>query len=217
MTCYITIAACKNERERSKVTWELWAQHYGEHVSFLGDDDQLPGTRIPVTGHSYSNESLVALFKHWTSLPYDWFMLVDDDTYVFTDRLNEYLKFFDTHSLYAIGDWLNWPLRHNKSPNFYWIGGGGGMLFSRPLVFKLADSKLPPVKFTRGKGNHDKILSRFVTAMPHVKRIHAAGFIQYGATQLDPLEIINPYVMTIHAEGDLNFFRKIPAFAQLQP
>jgi hypothetical protein len=96
-----------------------------------------PEERLFSWGAPDNYESLplkfIDFFKNIT-LDYDWYFLIDDDTYVYTDRLKDLLSTYSTTDSLSIGYILNhleateWGLYHS---------GGGGTVVSRALYDKL--------------------------------------------------------------------------------
>jgi hypothetical protein len=75
----------------------------------------------------------IDFFKN-TSLDYDWFILIDDDTYVFTDRLLSQLATYQSHDSFAVGQLLDHI--HDSYWGFY-LSGGAGTVISRMLYNQL--------------------------------------------------------------------------------
>jgi len=69
-------------------------------------------------------------------LDYDWYMLIDDDTYVFHDRLVKHLSRYNPNDLFAEGkilthiSYMEWGLYHS---------GGAGTILSRASYNWLCD------------------------------------------------------------------------------
>lgn len=70
----------------------------------------------------------VDFFKN-LDLDYDYYMLIDDDTYVFHDRLQRALGQFSSHSLISMGHELD----HIKHEYFVYFSGGAGTVLTRAL------------------------------------------------------------------------------------
>jgi hypothetical protein len=60
---------------------------------------------------------------------YDWFISIDDDTFVFHSRLQNLLKPFDTNECYYIG----YELDHIKNEFLLYMSGGAGYAISKSL------------------------------------------------------------------------------------
>ena len=72
----------------------------------------------------------IAFFKNMT-INYDFFCFIDDDTFINTNNLNEYLKIFDCNRSLYIG-----KLCKNYSPPFY-MSGGAGFILSKKIYVDL--------------------------------------------------------------------------------
>jgi len=78
-------------------------------------------------------QKFMDFFRH-TQLDYDWYILIDDDTYVFTDRMESYLTNHHPHDSFALGQLLD-HIHYS-----YWgkyLSGGAGTVISRMLYYQL--------------------------------------------------------------------------------
>jgi hypothetical protein len=73
---------------------------------------------------------------------YDWYVFIDDDTFVFLDRLYSLLQRYDYNLYYNIGKQLD----HVVDQCGLYMSGGAGSVLSRPLYSKI-------VNFIRNNGN----------------------------------------------------------------
>lgn len=64
---------------------------------------------------------------------YNWYVFMDDDTFVFTDRLAEFLSKFDSNINYYIGKELD----HIKKDFCLYMSGGAGYIMSKSLFILL--------------------------------------------------------------------------------
>lgn len=64
---------------------------------------------------------------------YDWYVFMDDDTFVFTDRLTDFLSKLDSTANYYIGRELD----HIKKDFCLYMSGGAGYIISKPLFILL--------------------------------------------------------------------------------
>jgi hypothetical protein len=71
-------------------------------------------------------------FRH-LDLDYDWYVLIDDDTYVFHDRLQKILAQFSPNSYITMGHLLD----HVKYELFSYMSGGAGTAISRAVYNKV--------------------------------------------------------------------------------
>jgi len=130
---------------------------------------------------------------------YDWYMITDDDSYLFIDRLKEYLKFFDTDKPYFIGDYY-WTLKDPKwiEHDYKWAGGGCGYVFNKTTILKLLDvinkNKFPI-------DNEDIWLNNVIKKDTTIQRVHCPGFSQYPET-------ISNYPISIHLNHDMTLIDK---------
>jgi hypothetical protein len=123
----------------TRVPWQLQTMFSTidrNDIYFLGHTMD-PSRRLFSWGADDSYEQLpskfVDFFKH-TDLDYDWFILIDDDTYVFTDRLSAFLSSQSSHDSFAVGQLLD----HLNGT--YWglyLSGGAGTVLSRMLYHQL--------------------------------------------------------------------------------
>jgi len=191
----IFVHTCKKFEQRAKVIQRTWANGR-TNVVFVSDSDSsvlknavnFGPYKTRGSAHlSYHPETvtkMLELFQARYASTHEWFMMVDDDSYVFVERLLDYLAFFPHDDLYLIGDFLNWSLeRRNKRRNYeLWAAGGPGLVFSRaavPEYLRLIKALgLPPQ-------NHDVWLHNlFVNSNQAIKRVHGPGFHQYGYSRL---------------------------------
>ena len=69
-------------------------------------------------------------FFKYSQLDYDWFVLIDDDTYLYVDRLLERLSSLDPNSLYMEGNILT-HIAHTEWGTYH--SGGAGTVLSKPV------------------------------------------------------------------------------------
>lgn len=123
----------------TRVSWQL--QTMFQHVDrsdlfFLGHTTD-PEQRLFSWGAEDSYEQLphklIDFFKH-TDLDYDWFIVIDDDTFVFTDRLATLLSTYSSQDSIAIGQLLD----HIRDSHWgLYLSGGAGTVLSRTLYKQL--------------------------------------------------------------------------------
>ena len=66
---------------------------------------------------------------------YDWYMFMDDDTFLFFNRFEKMLKNYDYNENYYIGKELD----HIKNTHGLYMSGGAGYAISRPLYSLMKD------------------------------------------------------------------------------
>lgn len=83
------------------------------------------------TDDSYEKLSLkvTSFFYHMDNDKYDWYIFIDDDTFLFPNRFVEMLKNYDSNQKYYIGKELD----HLKKHNLVYMSGGAGYVISKPL------------------------------------------------------------------------------------
>jgi len=123
----------------TRVPWQL--QTMFQHVPrtdlyFLGHTMD-PDRRLFSWGAGDSYEELpskfIDFFKN-TNLDYDWYVLIDDDTFVFTERMTALLATYQSHDSFAVGQLLD------HIQDSYWglyLSGGAGTIISRMLYHQL--------------------------------------------------------------------------------
>jgi hypothetical protein len=123
----------------TRVQWQL--QTMFRHIDrsdlyFLGHTTD-PDRRLFSWGAGDSYEELpskfIDFFKH-TDLNYDWYILIDDDTFVFTERLSALLATYQSHDSFAVGQLLD----HIRDSYWgFYLSGGAGTVLSRMLYQQL--------------------------------------------------------------------------------
>ena len=79
-------------------------------------------------------EKLSDCFRHLSFEGYQWIVIADDDTYLFTDRLHKSLCIYPSTSLISVGKMLD----HVKQEFFEYHSGGAGTCFSSGLYNEIA-------------------------------------------------------------------------------
>ena len=176
------------ETNRAKVIESTWAENR-DNVIFITDN---PSSELKhhiyvgeyQKGFTYHPETVKKMFSLFLEkyTDYDFFMTIDDDSYLYIDKLRSFLSFFNTNDSYMIGDFLNWA---NIHPAFapegdykYWIGGGAGIVFTKSCIRQYIDLYN---KFEVPYTNSDVWLHRlFELSDKTIRRTHCPGFHQYG-------------------------------------
>jgi hypothetical protein len=73
-------------------------------------------------------------FFKYSQLDYDWFVLIDDDTYLYVDRLLSRLKLLDPTSMYMEGHVLT-HVAHTEWGSYH--SGGAGTVLSKPVYLHI--------------------------------------------------------------------------------
>ncbi len=140
------------------------------------------------TGPTYHPNNVKKMFSLFLDKysDYDFYMIIDDDTYLNVNKLKLFLSFFDKNDSYMIGDFLNWTHIHgaNKFGGYYdyWIGGGPGIVFTKSCIIKYTNLYTAiNIPFC----NHDVWLHiLFHNSDGSIKRVHCPGFHQSGEEYL---------------------------------
>lgn len=189
----IFIHTCKNyEIIRAKLLEDTWAKENSDCVFITDYEDSKLQNHIYIgpyqTGCTYHPENVKKMFTIFLEKynDYDYFMIIDDDSYLYIEKLKLYLSFFDKDQPYMIGDFINWTHIHKDykfGGNYeYWIGGGPGIVFTKSCIIeyiKLYNEHTVPY------ANHDVWLHNlFKKSNGIIKRTHCPGFHQYNETNL---------------------------------
>jgi hypothetical protein len=214
MKVIIFVHTCeKYEESRSKLIENTWGKDK-ENVVFITDN---PTSKLKnniyigpyKTGPTYHPENVIKMFLLFLSnySDYDFFMIIDDDSYLYTDKLNNYLSFFDKNDCYMIGDFLNWVAQIKES-NFTcdynrWVGGGPGIVFTKKCIECFLDLiNIISIPYT----NHDVWLHNlYMISNKRIKRVDCPGFHQYNSTTL--LQKYSKYdnnLISVHLEGNMD-------------
>jgi hypothetical protein len=142
---------------------------------------------------------------------YDYFMIVDDDAYVYVEKLKLYLSFFNKEEPYMIGDFLNWTSINSRfkwgGDYNNWIGGGPGIVFTKSCIteyIKLYNKHNIPY------ANHDIWLHNlYKLSNGFIKRVHCPGFHQYSSNELyKKFSLEDNNLISIHLEHNMTLLSK---------
>lgn len=192
MKLIIFIHTCKKyEESRAKMIESTWGNR--EDIVFITDNPNSSLTRHIYIGEykkgpTYHPENVIKMFHIFMEKysDYDYFMMIDDDSYLYVDKLKMYLSFFDKNDTYLIGDFLNW-VTVKSDKNFVcdymkWPGGGPGLVFTKKTIITFIQLIN---HFHINYVNHDVWLHHlFMLSNKSIKRVHCPGFHQYNAPEL---------------------------------
>lgn len=215
MKLIIFVHTCKlYEESRAKLIESTWGDN--TDVVFITDNESSSlknnvnlGPYIPgPTYHPVTVYKMFMLFLNKYS-DYDWFMIIDDDSYLYIEKLKTYLSFFDKSDCYMIGDYLNWVKFNNNFTYDYnaWISGGPGIVFSKScietLILLMATIKMPI-------SNHDVFLHNlYKQSGKKIKRVDCPGFHQYGSNELiKNYPISSNHLISVHLERNMELLQK---------
>jgi hypothetical protein len=213
----IFVHTCKKyEESRAKLIEQTWGDK--KNVIFITDNNlSTLKNHIYIgeykKGPTYHPENVIKMFLLFLNNynTYDWFMIIDDDSYLYIDKLMNYLSFFDKNDCYMIGDFLNW-ITSKKIANFTcdynrWVSGGPGIVFTKKCI----ETFLELIKINKlAYANHDVWLHNlYQHSDKRIKRVDCPGFHQYGSHNL-----LNKYskesnnIISVHLEHDMNLLIK---------
>jgi hypothetical protein len=208
------------EHSRASKIFETWGNR--DDVIFITDTTKSTlKNNICIgeypAGYTYHPENVIKMFNLFISnfTDSEWYMIVDDDTYVYVDRLLEFLDFYDANDCLMLGDFLNWTSNNNLDLTYdKWIGGGAGIIFTRSCVRKFLDLT---VKYPGKYNNHDVWLHNLYNmgGKKDIKRIHCPGFHQQKMNNVaeDQLQHILPkQLISIHLRHDIDLLYKFNKF-----
>lgn len=183
-------------------------------------------------GATYHPDTFVKILKCFQEQKdqFQWFMVVDDDTYLFVERLLSWLDLIDSRKSLLIGDFINWPPLYLDWPGVYqacmkklpplnydyslWPGGGPGLVFSGAcvdavleLISELTEIDSPALAAI----NHDVWLHRIIEVQgrSRIARLHCPGFHQFGDRALLQAENVNPRsLISVHLNHSVELMQK---------
>ena len=213
MKLIIFVHTCKKyEESRAKLIEQTWGTD--SDVVFITDNEQSSlkkhiyiGPYKP--GPTYHPENVIKMFNLFLTKynEYDFFMMIDDDSYLYIEKLKQYLSFFDKNDNYMIGDFLNW-VAQRREPDFTcdynrWVSGGPGIVFTKKCI----ETFVSLIKKTRVPYmNHDVWLHMlYCKSVKRIKRADCPGFHQYNSkTLLQKYSKESNNIISVHLERDLS-------------
>lgn len=213
----IFIHTCKKyEESRAKLIEKTWGDK--KNIVFITDNNlSTLKNHIYIgeykKGPTYHPENVIKMFLLflYNYSSYDWFMIIDDDSYLYVDKLINYLTFFDKNDCYMIGDFLNW-IAKKKETNFTcdynkWVSGGPGIVFTKKCIEKFLELiKINKLPYT----NHDVWLHNlYQCSDKRIKRVDCPGFHQYNANiLLDKYSKESNKLISVHLERNMDLLFK---------
>lgn len=214
MNLIIFVHTCKlYEESRAKLIEQTWGDK--ENVIFITDNKESTLKRHIYIGPykkgpTYHPENVVKMFHLFLSkyaAAFDFFMIIDDDSYLYTNKLESYLSFFDKDDTYMIGDFLNWvsarPEPYFTCDYHRWPSGGPGLVFTKKCLttFLTLIQDHPKLGYT----NHDVWLHNlYMLSDKSIKRVDCPGFHQYNSkTLLDKYPKTSNKLISVHLEHDM--------------
>jgi hypothetical protein len=131
--CYIVLTCKLYFETRAKWQLDTMFQHVNmDDIYFLGHEMNI-NKRLYSWGAPDDYNGLpykIIDFFRYVDLDYDWYILIDDDTYVFYSRLISLLQYYSPTEKCCIGKLLT-HLQH--TPWGCYLSGGAGTVLSRSL------------------------------------------------------------------------------------
>jgi hypothetical protein len=213
MKIIIFVHTCeKYEESRAKLIENTWGNK--DNVVFITDNENsklknhiyIGSYKSGPTYHPENVSKMFYLFLNKYS-DYDFFMIIDDDSYLYINKLELYLSFFDKNDTYMIGDFLNWVAPRGED-NFTcdynrWVSGGPGIVFTKKciekFVYLIENINIP-------YSNHDVWLHNlFMCSDKRIKRVDCPGFHQYNSKiLLNKYSKTDNQIISVHLEGNLH-------------
>jgi len=216
MKLIIFVHTCtKYEECRAKLLEETWASNNSDVVFITDNPDCKLKNHLYIGEYekrvTYHPETIYAMFTIFLEKyeDYDWFMIIDYDSYLYVEKLKNYLSFFDKNKPYMIGDFLNWIDSNQEFCNDYsnWPSGGPGIVFSKSCLEKLLVLLIStPVKLA----NHDVWLHYlFLESDKSIKRVDCPGFHQYNASGLlHKYSTDSNNLVSVHLERNMDLIKE---------
>ena len=212
MKIIIFVHTCKiYEESRAKIIESTWGNK--PNVVFITDNENSTlKNHLYIgpykSGPTYHPENVIKMFNLFLNsyADYDFFMIIDDDSYLYIDKLETYLSFFDKNDTYMIGDFLNWAApstEHWLTCDYNaWASGGPGLVFTKTCIEKFIYlSKTVNIPYYP----HDVWLHRlFMFSDKKIKRVDCPGFHQYRSkTLLQKYKKEDNNIVSVHLEHNL--------------
>jgi hypothetical protein len=214
MKLIIFIHTCEAyETKRAKLLEESWALTDADIVFITDNPHSKLHNHIYVgayeKGVTYHPTTVKKMIELWLTsyADYDYYMMVDDDSYVFVNKLKHFLSSLNSQDCLMIGDVINWikidPSHWNPN-NQWWMGGGAGIVFTKSA---LVEFKRLYTTFSAPYHNHDVWLHYLYLKSEIIKRVHCPGFHQHPS-------IIKPTdeLISIHLNHDMHLLQKFPPY-----
>eukprot|EP00095_Tigriopus_kingsejongensis_P006246 snap_masked-scaffold1159_size58420-processed-gene-0.4 protein:Tk06246 transcript:snap_masked-scaffold1159_size58420-processed-gene-0.4-mRNA-1 annotation:"general transcription factor iif subunit 1 isoform x1" len=171
----------KFHEERLTVIQETWGPaavnviYVSEKEDPQFDTLRLPGLRNTERGHCNKTMSIVNYFRaHARERGWQWLVIADDDTILSVGKLASMLRCYDPQDLVAIGQRYGFRIATGQH-GYDYPTGGSSMIFSLPLIEKMADQK-SHCRCPSEEHPDDMLLGACLTNMgislTHSKRLH---------------------------------------------
>ncbi|XP_052223352.1 beta-1,3-glucosyltransferase-like [Dreissena polymorpha] len=176
---FVAVKTCeKFHTERVPVVLDTWAKETG-HIEFYSEtaDSSIPtiDLGVPNTERGHCGKT-IALMKRAVTEEHirdrKWLLVADDDTLINIPRLRQLLACYDASSPVALGERYGYQVA--KGQGYEYITGGGGMVFSMPMVRRLVDQCTCPQNDSPDDMILGMCLRRLNIPITHVPYLHQA-------------------------------------------
>ncbi|XP_019952583.1 beta-1,3-glucosyltransferase isoform X2 [Paralichthys olivaceus] len=218
---FVAVKTCqKFHRERVPVVKATWERDAGflEYYSDVADAS-IPTVSLGVPnterGHCGKTFAILRRFLSDTVPKADWLLIVDDDTLISLPRLRRLLRCYDPKEAVSLGERYGYSLVNH---GYSYTTGGGGMVLSRPAVFRLVSSGC---RCYTDDAPDDMVLGRCFTSLgipiTHSPLFHQARPDDYNDTlislqqaisfhkhwNIDPVAVYKHWLQETHPRDEL--------------
>ncbi|XP_072380974.1 beta-1,3-glucosyltransferase [Diabrotica undecimpunctata] len=188
---YFAVKTCtKFHKDRVPIVQQTWGRHISI-IKFFSDteDKSIPTIDLGVpnseTGHCMKTIAILKYvledIKHNDSIK--WIVVADDDTILGVKNLERLLSCYDSSEKICLGERYGYELRDPGGYNY--ITGGGGMVFSRPLLIELVKRCSCPSLNTPDDMYLGICMARMNVAVTHSPAFHQARPQDYSPRFLE--------------------------------
>ncbi|KAJ8912929.1 hypothetical protein NQ315_017259, partial [Exocentrus adspersus] len=142
---YFAVKTCqKYHKDRISVVKRTWAKH-AVNVKYFSDvkDESVPTVEldVPNTPQGHCGKTMAILRHVATEIANDttirWIIVADDDTILSISRFQHLLTCYNASESVALGERYGYSVHSSRGYNY--ITGGGGMVFSVPLLKRIVE------------------------------------------------------------------------------
>jgi len=173
MSIFYIILSCKPFLE-TRLKWQRasWLRNIDSYIVLTGSIGSTdPKVACMNVGDNYEScpHRYYQYIRENNLLKYDWVVFVDDDSFVFPKRLENYLNGLDTSLPLYVGHTLTYPIT--------FMSGGGGFCLTRTAYKGLRDYFLnTDKKEITFETNGDVSMGAWINLIPNIKLINSNNF-----------------------------------------
>ncbi|CAG9860838.1 unnamed protein product [Phyllotreta striolata] len=194
---YFAVKTCsKFHKDRVPIVKKTWGGHVTT-IKYFSDaeDKSIPTVNlgIPNTEHGHCAKTL-AIIKYIaseikSSSYIKWIVIADDDTILGVTNLQRLLSCYDHGDAICLGERYGFELNGPRGYNY--ITGGAGMVFSRPLLAKIAESCVCPSLTTPDDMYLGICVAKLGLEVTHAPGFHQARPVDYSPEYLKSHEAVS--------------------------